>query len=98
MDKTPTSEINEDGTPRHNFTLTAEDWEAGRTCAFATGPVAGSIVLSDGAAYDVTDFWIAVKPEHAGPLNHHIHRIHNALGNPQVPEHKCSEGCGFEQE
>ena len=97
MIKTATGEVHEDGSPKFHFELTQDEVDAGLSVAFATGPVSGSVALRDGAVYDITDFWIAVRPEHAGPIAHHIHRLHNALGTPGVPEHACSEECGFEQ-
>jgi hypothetical protein len=81
MIKTPTGEINPDGSERFHYELTAEDMDAGRTVAFITGPIAGTMSMPDGEAYDVTDNIIAVKPEHVGHLHVAIHKAHHAAGN-----------------
>jgi hypothetical protein len=91
MNKTVTPE----GEQNH-YELTQEEFDAGLTAALLTGPISGTISLSDGAAYDVTEDWIACREEHVGPLQHHIHKRHLAAGK-DVPAHECDEGCGFEQ-
>jgi hypothetical protein len=72
-----------------------------------TGPVAGTVTLKDGTVYDVTPKIIEFAPGHAGPLHHHIERMHQfseALNVPPTPDrpegytvvHVCSERCGAE--
>jgi len=63
-----------------DYALDDEDMAAGRTVNFATGPIGGTFVLSDGSAYDVTPFAIAVKPEHLAELQLAIHKAHHAAG------------------
>ena len=85
---------NADGSPRLIF-----DWSDGSELLGAlliTGPTAGTIELSDGSLYDITDFVITCKVEHLGPLLHHIGiREHQMMDN--IPEHICTDDCGFEK-
>jgi hypothetical protein len=70
-----------------------------------TGPAAGSVRLSDGTVYDVTPDVVAHLPGHAGPLVHHIERMHELAGGlpvgkdgARVPfRHVCTDFCGAEQ-
>jgi hypothetical protein len=69
-----------------------------------TGPIAGAITLADGSAYDVTPGVIHHLPGHAGPILHHIEKIHESLGGVPVGNsgdrqpftHTCTEACGAE--
>ncbi len=70
---------NEDGTPRFRFELTQEEHDAGLV-AFVTGPISGTIGISDGSAYDVTEWAIPVKREHVGEMHVAIHKSHHAAG------------------
>ena len=63
-----------------NTTLEAHEIEAGKTVIYLPGPVQGTVVLTDGAAYDVTDDVIAVHPDHEAELCHTIHKMHHAAG------------------
>jgi hypothetical protein len=93
--KTFTGEKNPDGSPRFHF-----DWRNDPDFLGAilfTGPISGTISLSDGAAYDVTDDIIQCKPEHVGPLQHHIHLRHVAAGREGIPPHVCTDDCGAER-
>lgn len=84
-----------DGTPRaHPDFLGGVVWSP---------QVRGAIALSDGTVYNIDDKFIQCKPEHNGPLAHHIHLIHNSIGataddgSPLFPPHVCDESCGFER-
>jgi hypothetical protein len=70
---------NPDGTPHWHYTLTQEEHDAGYAALF-TGPIAGTLSLPDGAAYDVSEDCIPVKAEHVGELHLAIHRAHHAAG------------------
>lgn len=74
--------------------------EDGSGHVFKTGPVAGSIQLSDGTVYNVTEDYIEVEPHHAGPLNHHIAMMHEQSGALNGPGftfvHECDDNCGNE--
>lgn len=61
------------------FELTQEEHDAGLV-AFLTGPIAGTIALPNGSAYDVSDDAIPVKAEDVGHLHVAIHRAHHAAG------------------
>lgn len=74
---------NPDGTPHFHYELTQEEFDAGYTVAFHTGPIlTGTISLgeADNAIYDVTEACIPVKAEHVGHLHIAIHRAHHAAG------------------
>ncbi len=79
MIRTPLG-TNEDGTSRFNYELTQEELDSGYDTAFITGPIAGTIALPSGAAYDVTEWAIPVKSEHVGELHVAIHSAHHAAG------------------
>jgi hypothetical protein len=88
MNRTPLEGINDDGSPRYNYELTSEEVEGGMV-AMITGPISGTIVLPSGAAYDVTEWAVPVRREHAGELLVAIHRAHHAAGrflDQPVPE------------
>jgi hypothetical protein len=102
--------LNENGTPRVKYTYTAdhpghvEDDGCG---VLYTGPVKGTVVLSDGTRYDVGPEAIEFLPGHDGPICHHIELIHQAagvLGALRDPQgvldddglHHCTEACGAE--
>lgn len=70
---------NDDGTARFHYTLTEAEVADGYV-AFMTGPIAGTVSLADGTAYDVTDDFVAAKAEHVGELHVAIHRMHHAAG------------------
>lgn len=69
-----------------------------------TGPVGGTVRLSDGTVYDVTPAFIGHAPGHAGPIAHHIEKMHEQAGGlpvgkdgTRVPfKHVCSAFCGAE--
>lgn len=61
------------------FELTEDERDAG-FAAFITGPIAGTIALPSGAAYDVTEDLVAVKEDHIGELHIAIHKAHHAAG------------------
>jgi hypothetical protein len=61
------------------YELTQEEHDSGFV-AFLTGPIAGTISLPSGAAYDVTEDCIAVKNEDVGELHVAIHKAHHAAG------------------
>jgi hypothetical protein len=62
------------------YELEASDMAAGKSVAFLTGPISGTMPLSDGSAYDVSEEIIAVAPEHRDELHRAIHRAHHAAG------------------
>lgn len=62
------------------YELTADEMATGLTAAFLTGPISGTIAMADGAAYDVTDEVIPVRPEHVKELQLAIHKSHHAAG------------------
>lgn len=70
---------NPDGSPRFGYALTQEEHDAGLV-AFVTGPIAGTLAVPDGTAYDVTEGAIAVRAEHVGHLHVAIHKAHHAAG------------------
>lgn len=59
-----------------------------------TGPISGTVVLKDGTVYDVTPEYITHAPGHAGPIMHHIHKLHGE----KYGLHVCSELCGDERD
>lgn len=61
------------------YELTQEEFDSGLTTAFFTGPISGTVGIP-GAAYDVTEDVIAVRPEHVEALQLAIHRTHHAAG------------------
>lgn len=61
------------------YELTPEELKAGHA-AFITGPISGTIALSTGSAYDVSEEIIPVKYEDVGHLHVAIHRAHHAAG------------------
>lgn len=69
-----------------DYRLTDEELAAGYTQLLMTGPIAGTIVMKDGTAYDVTEYAIAVKAAHAetadgpGELQLAILKAHHAAG------------------
>jgi hypothetical protein len=70
------------------FELTQEEHDSGMV-AFLTGPIAGTISLPSGAAYDVTEDAVAVHKDHVGELHVAIHKAHHAAGrflDVPVPE------------
>ncbi len=62
------------------YELTADEAAAGFSTALLTGPISGTIAMTDGSAYDVTPDVIAVKPEHVRELQISIHKSHHAAG------------------
>ncbi len=62
------------------YELEAADVAAGRNALMLTGPIAGTMSLSDGSAYDVSEEAIAVKNEHLDELHRAIHKAHHAAG------------------
>lgn len=84
---------NGDGTPHFHYKLTGDGH------AFMTGKVYGTFTVPDGTAYDVSEPWIEVRPEHAGELSHLIGVHHEEHGHPDhKPEdpfvHLCTDACG----
>jgi hypothetical protein len=73
------------------YELTQDEHEAGYVL-FMTGPIAGTISLSTGAAYDVSEDHIAVKEVDVGHLLVAIAKAHHAAGRfldapvPELPE------------
>ena len=65
---------------RVNYELTAEELAAGQTTALMTGPISGTIALSDGSAVDVTPYYAAVKEENREEAQLAIHKAHHAAG------------------
>jgi hypothetical protein len=63
-----------------NYELTQDEFDAGLTVAFMTGPIGGAVALSDGTVYDVNPPHVAVRPEHVDELALAIHRKHHAEG------------------
>jgi hypothetical protein len=61
-----------------------------------TGKVAGTVMLSDGTAYNVTPDVIETAPGHAGGILHHIEKMHEASGDIPGFVHSCSDTCGPE--
>jgi hypothetical protein len=59
---------------------TPEEIAAGMTDIVLTGPIAGTISMADGTAYDVSNVAIAVKPAHTNELLLAIHKAHHAAG------------------
>lgn len=82
-----------DGKPRWNYS----DAEH----VMLTGPVAGPVRTADGSIYDLTDDVIAIDPDHAGELNHHVALKHEELSRtlgeraPLGPNyrHDCTPEC-----
>jgi hypothetical protein len=62
------------------YELETSDVSAGRSVAFLTGPISGTMSLPDGSAYDVSEEVIAVAPEHVHELHRAIHKAHHAAG------------------
>lgn len=79
MNRTPIEGVNADGSQRFNYELTAEEAEAGMT-AMITGPIAGTISMADGTAYDVTEWAVPVHQDHVDELHQSIHKAHHAAG------------------
>lgn len=72
---------NDDGSLREHYVFEESDKdENGELHVVATGPIGGLIELADGTVYDVTDHFIAVKPEHKDELHAAILREHHAAG------------------
>jgi hypothetical protein len=70
------------------FELTQEEHDAGMV-AFLTGPIAGTISLPSGGAYDVTEDAVAVHRYHVGEFHVALHKAHHAAGrflDAPVPE------------
>ncbi len=90
--KTPIG-VNADGTLRFNYDYDGHP-DGGQ---LITGPVNGTITLSDGTVYNITPEIIEVAPGHAGPICHHIGKIHEQTGlfGPDF-KHACSDFCGME--
>lgn len=65
---------------RVNFELTEEEMAAGQTVALMTGPISGTIALSDGSAVDVTPYYATVKEENRDEALLAIHKAHHAAG------------------
>jgi hypothetical protein len=87
----------DDGTERNHYEY--DGVEGGGV--ILTGPVSGSIKLKDGTIYDVTPELIEHAPGHAGPICHHIAKIHEASGRLAAfqagdPVHTCTGACGDE--
>jgi hypothetical protein len=68
------SGVNEDGTIRYHYTWNGEGG------VLKTGPVSGSVTLSDGTVYNVTDEYIEHAPGHASAIAFHISKMHEASG------------------
>jgi len=71
------------------YELEASEMASGHSVMLLTGPVSGTMAISDGSAYDVTPEVIAVKPEHRDELLRTIHKAHHAAGrflDVPVPE------------
>ncbi len=72
--------IDPTSTSGFRYELEATDVAAGKTVLMLTGPIAGTMSLSDGSAYDVSEEAIAVKPEHRDELHRAIHKAHHVAG------------------
>lgn len=100
LTKALTDKVNEDGSPHIEWMFDESDNPGGGV--MLTGPVKGEVVLSDGTRYDVTPSIIEHKAGHAGPISHHIEKLHEANGQLCVlrgwgsPVHTCTEACGAE--
>lgn len=81
---------NEDGTPRYNYVYDGPEGGG----VLKTGPVSATIALKDGTVYDLTDEFIEHAPGHAGPICHHIEKLHVRAG--RLAEHVCTDMCGDE--
>ena len=61
------------------------------------GPVlTGTILLADGSGYDLSPDYIDCKPEHVGPINHHIAKL--LVDQGKLESHTCTDECGTERE
>jgi hypothetical protein len=93
--------VNPDGTPHINYTYACDHGcEAdGGACTgglLVTGPISGTIGLSDGTLYSVTPDCIEVAPGHHGPLVHHIEKMHEKANTFPGFSHVCVAECGAE--
>lgn len=102
----------EDGTPIFHYDYKGQDGDTeGNTGGLLlTGPVFGTVTLSDGTTYDVSPEVIEHAAGHAGAICHHIEKIHESLGGvPAGPNmvrmgfadgtpfaHTCTDACGAE--
>lgn len=103
----------EDGTPIFHYDYKGQDGDTeGNTGGLLlTGPVFGTVALSDGTTYDVSPEVIEHAAGHAGPICHHIEKMHEANGGiPAGPNmvrvtthadgtpwtHTCTDACGTE--
>lgn len=97
LKKEVSTELDATGRPIMNYIFDGSDGMEG---VLFTGPVRGSVTLSDGTSYDLTPEVIEHLPGHAGPLCHHIERRLEESGQLGLlradPVHTCTEACGSE--
>lgn len=96
----------DDGSPIFHYTYLGQDGDVeGNTGGLLlTGPITGTITLSDGTHYDVSPEVIEHAPGHAGAIVHHIDKLHEENGGlPVGPNmirqpfvHFCTDQCGTE--
>ncbi|MGN6607949.1 MAG: phage tail fiber protein [Jatrophihabitans sp.] len=89
---------NEDGSPRFHFVHDGDPDEA----VVYTGPnIGGSVTVSDGTVYDLSEHVTVVRKGHEGEVSHHVglrfesegHPLHlEAGGEPFL--HHCTAACG----
>ena len=77
LTKTLTDELNENGTPRIEWTFDGSDGMEG---VIVTGPVKGLIVTAAGTRYDVTPEVIEHKPGHAAEITEQIEHLLRSSG------------------
>jgi len=85
---------NENGTDRYHYEF---DGPEGGGLLF-TGPISGTIVLKDGTPFNLSDELIEHGPGQAGPIHHHIEKLHERTGAIPGFKHTCSDDCGDEAE
>lgn len=103
----------DDGMPvfHYDYKGRPDDVEGNTGGLLLTGPISGTVTLSDGTVYDVTPEVIEHAAGHAGPIAHHIDKMHEANGGiPVGPnmirvtthadgtpwKHTCTDACGAE--
>jgi len=86
---------NEDGTPHFRYVFDGPEGGG----VIRTGPIAATVALKDGTVYDLSEDFVAHLPGHAGPIMHHIERLHQRSGllGPSYV-HVCSDECGSERD
>lgn len=97
---------NPDGSPIFHYDYLGQDGDVeGNTGGLLlTGPITGTVTLSDGTTYNVSPEVIEHAAGHAGAIVHHIDRLHEANGGlPVGPDmirqpfvHFCTDVCGDE--